>query len=82
MNPSKQTLFYKSPAPLLIGNLPFQNFISSLHEYLQHELQENDFHEKSELREKVNEYMSEYISLNCDQDMQNKYEQFVNNILT
>ena len=48
----------------------------SLHEYLQHELQENDFHEKSELREKVNEYMAEYISLNFDQDVQNKYEQF------
>ena len=50
--------------------------MSSLHEYLQHELQENDFHEKSELREKVNEYMSEYISFNFEQDMQNKYEQF------
>ena len=48
----------------------------SLHEYLKHELRENDFHEKSELREKINEYMSEYISLNFDEDIQNKYEQF------
>lgn len=50
--------------------------MSSLHEYLQHELQENDFHEKSELREKVNQYMAEYISSKFDSNIQNKYEQF------
>lgn len=50
--------------------------VSSLHEYLQHELQENDFHEKSELREKVNQYMAEYISSKFNSNIQNKYEQF------
>lgn len=50
--------------------------MSSLHEYLQHELQENDFHEKSELREKVNQYMAEYISSKFNSNIQNKYEQF------
>ncbi len=50
--------------------------VSNIHEFLQHELQENNFHEKSELREKINEYMSEYIKINFDKDMQKQYEQF------
>lgn len=50
--------------------------MSSLHEYLQYELRANDFHEKSELREKVNQYMAEYIGSKFDSNIQNKYEQF------
>ncbi len=45
-------------------------------EYLQQEILENEFHEKSNLREKINEYMSEYIIENYGEDIQEKYEQF------
>ena len=47
--------------------------VSSLHEYLQHELQENDFHEKSELRENLNRYMSEYIIQNYGKEIAKKF---------
>ncbi|MCI8273724.1 MAG: hypothetical protein HFJ55_06565 [Clostridia bacterium] len=40
------------------------------------EVEENGFHEKSELREKLNEYMSEYIIENFGENIQTKYEQF------
>ncbi len=50
--------------------------IKSIHEFLQKELQENGFHEKSELREKLNQYMSENIAKNYDAETQKKYEQF------
>lgn len=50
--------------------------ISSIHEYLEQELQENGFHEKSELRENLNEYMSEYIRDNFPKEMQKQYEEF------
>ena len=49
---------------------------NSLGEFLQDEVEANGFHEKSELREKINKYMSEYIIENYDKDIQNKYEQF------
>ena len=49
---------------------------NSLDEFLQDEVAANGFHEKSELREKINKYMSEYIIENYDKDIQNKYEQF------
>ena len=45
-------------------------------EWLNTEMKENDFHEKSELREKINQYMSQYIKENYDSDIQKKYEQF------
>ena len=44
--------------------------------YLEKEIQENEFHEKSELREKMNRYMSEYIIENYEKDVQDKYQQF------
>ena len=48
----------------------------TLREFLNKEVEENGFHENSELREKINEYMSRYISENFDVDIQRKYEQF------
>ena len=48
----------------------------SIHDYLEKELRENGFHEKSELRDKINQYMSEYIENNCDEKEQKQYEQF------
>lgn len=50
--------------------------MSSIEEYLQREINDNGFHEKSELREKINQYMSEYIAENYDDSIQMKYEQF------
>lgn len=44
--------------------------------YLQEEVKENGFHEKSELREKLNRYMSEYIDQNFGKAILRKYEQF------
>ena len=44
--------------------------------WLEVELKENDFHEKSELREKINQYMSQYIMKNYNSNIQKKYEQF------
>lgn len=44
--------------------------------WLEAELKENDFHEKSELREKINQYMSQYIMKNYNSNIQKKYEQF------
>ena len=45
-------------------------------EWLNVEMKDNDFHEKSELREKVNQYMSQYIMKNYNSNIQKKYEQF------
>lgn len=50
--------------------------VKSISEFLNQELDENGFHEKSELREKVNKYMSEYVMLNFNSEILNKYEQF------
>lgn len=50
--------------------------IHSIEQYLKKEIKENGFHEKSELREKINMYMSEYIMTNYGKDIQKKYEQF------
>lgn len=47
-----------------------------IHSYLQEEVNENGFHEKSELREKLNRYMSEYIEQNFGKEILRKYEQF------
>ena len=47
---------------------------NSLNEFLQDEVAENGFHEKSELREKFNKYMSEYIIENYDRDIQNFWQ--------
>lgn len=49
---------------------------SSIKEWLDNEVRENGFHEKSELREKINQYMSEYIIKYYDETTQQKYEQF------
>ena len=49
---------------------------AGIKEWLNVEMKENDFHEKSELREKINQYMSQYIKENYDSDIQKKYEQF------
>lgn len=48
----------------------------SFEEYLKNEVRENGFHEKSELREKINRYMSEYIEKNYGKEIQQKYQQF------
>ena len=45
-------------------------------EWINVEMKDNDFHEKSELREKVNQYMSQYIMKNYNSNIQKKYEQF------
>ncbi len=50
--------------------------VQSISEYIEKEMQENGFHEKSELREKMNRYMSEYIQQNTGSDIQARYEQF------
>lgn len=49
---------------------------NSISEYLKHEIEDNGFHEKSELREKINQYMSEYIMQNYGEEGIKKYEQF------
>ena len=41
--------------------------------YLNEEIQENGFHEKSELREKINKYMSEYMEQNFGEGILKKY---------
>ena len=48
----------------------------SFSDYINFELSNNGFHEKSELREKVNQYMSQYIAQHFSQDIQTKFEQF------
>ena len=45
-------------------------------DYLEKEIQENGFHEKSELREKINQYMSEYIISQYRQKGKEDYEHF------
>lgn len=50
--------------------------IENIQTFLEKEIQENGFHEKSELREKINKYMSEYIEQNFGLDIMKKYEQF------
>lgn len=50
--------------------------IKDVQSFLQQEIKENGFHEKSELREKINEYMSEYIAQNFGEEIQKKYEKF------
>ena len=49
---------------------------ADIQSFLQQEIIENNFHEKSELREKINKYMSEYIAQNFGKEIQKKYEQF------
>ena len=48
----------------------------AIDEYLEKEIQENDFHEKSELRDKINQYMSEYIINNYGKEAKENYEHF------
>lgn len=50
--------------------------IIGIKSYLRQEIEENGFHEKSELREKINQYMSEYIAINFGTEIMKKYEQF------
>ena len=47
-------------------------------EFLKEELNENGFHEKSVLRDKLNQYMSDFIAENNDEknEMANRYERF------
>ena len=45
-------------------------------DFINHELAENGFHEKSELRENINQYMSQYIAEHFSKDIQDKYEKF------
>lgn len=49
--------------------------VESINQYLEQEMQANGFHEKSELREMVNQYMSEYIET-LDKRTQENYERF------
>ena len=42
---------------------------NSLYGYLQQELEQNEYHEKSELRENFNRYMSEYIIQNYGKEI-------------
>lgn len=53
---------------------------SDITEFLNHELEdkENNFHEKSILRDSLNRYMSEYIreKANCDENIMQLYERF------
>lgn len=50
--------------------------IDDLQQAINQEVKENGFHEKSELREKINSYMSEYVIGNFGEEIQKKYEQF------
>jgi len=50
--------------------------VEDMQSFLNQEIKENGFHEKSELREKINKYMSKYIIQNFGLDILNKYEQF------
>lgn len=50
--------------------------VGGMQEYLRKEVEANGFHEKSQLREKINRYMSEYIAQNFGQEIMQKYEQF------
>ena len=50
--------------------------IRNLQQYLKKEIKENGYHEKSELREKINLYMSEYINSHYGKEIQEKYEKF------
>ena len=47
---------------------------NSLYGYLQQELEQNEYHEKSELRENLNRYMSEYIIQNYGKEIAKKYD--------
>lgn len=49
---------------------------TTLYEYLKTEIEQNGYHEKSELREKLNQYMAEYIEKNYGAEIQEKYEMF------
>lgn len=49
---------------------------TTLYEYLKSEIKQNEYHEKSELREKLNQFMAEYIQQNYNEAIQNKYEMF------
>ena len=53
-----------------------RNNESSLYGYLNQELEQNGYHEKSELRENLNKYMAEYIVQNYGKDIVRKYEMF------
>ena len=53
-----------------------RNNESSLYGYLNQELEQNGYHEKSELRENLNKYMAEYIAQNYGKDIARKYEMF------
>ena len=50
--------------------------IKNIKEFLEKEIQQNAFHEKSELREKINAYMSEYILQQYDEVVLQKYQKF------
>jgi hypothetical protein len=58
---------------IILGEYPE---VKSIKEFLEKEVQENGFHEKSELREKLNRYMSAYVIENYSEDIQKKYQQF------
>lgn len=44
--------------------------------FINNEISKNGFNEKSELREKINQYMYEYVSKNFSENMKSKYEEF------
>lgn len=48
---------------------------NGIQEFLKHEITQNEFHEKSMLREKINKYMSEYI-MQKGEKVQKIYEKF------
>lgn len=50
--------------------------VGDMQSYLRQEVEANGFHEKSQLREKLNRYMSEYVSQNFGTEIMQKYEQF------
>jgi len=50
--------------------------VGDIQSYLEQEIKANGFHEKSELREKINRYMSEYMAQNFGAEIIKKYEQF------
>ncbi|MBQ9658896.1 MAG: hypothetical protein IJV31_09075 [Clostridia bacterium] len=57
---------------IILGEVNFEN----IEDYLNKEISENGFHEKSELRDKLNQYMSMYIMENYGDEGIKKYEQF------
>jgi len=64
---------YAKKKILRLSNRASEN---TLYMYLKTEVEKNGFHEKSELRERLNKYMAEFIEKNYGEEIRDKYEKF------